>query len=130
MPVNPKSLNNLRRDGWAPGKSGNPGGRPSIATALRAAGTDTAKLTAELAEQLIACMRTVNKTEASWRFAVEQLANRLWGKPKESMDLNVSDATRTAIDWSLVPIERRRELLAAAAAIGALEVEDAGDTEH
>lgn len=112
VPVNPKSLENLKRaKGFRPGESGNPGGRPSILTALSANGTDTQKLTAELAAQLIECMRSVDKAEASWRFAVDQLANRLWGKPKESMDLNVAGASpeQQALLEALVmtPHERR-----------------------
>lgn len=71
---------------FKPGQSGNPGGRPKIATALKANGLDANKLTEELVKELIAVVRSEDKKSASWRFAVETLLNHVVGKPKETFE--------------------------------------------
>jgi hypothetical protein len=69
------------------GKSGNPGGRPAVAKVLAELGTDAGKITKELFQIAIAVAREKprNGNDANWRYAHEWLANRVLGKPKETV---------------------------------------------
>jgi hypothetical protein len=69
------------------GKSGNPGGRVKIATAIKAAGFDPDSLRQEVIQQLVHGMRTLNpadpKESRSWQFCVDRLDVRLNGPVRE-----------------------------------------------
>lgn len=98
--VHPNSKANLIPDAsgrartWVKGMpSPNPGGRVSIIKALEDRGLDARSLTAEIVGHLIDGMRELDKSDPSWRFCAEQLLNRLMGKPKETVDLNVGGAS-------------------------------------
>lgn len=86
--------------GFKPGTSGNPGGRTSYANALAANGLTGPELSAEAWGQLIKGMRELDpgdKNEgASWRFCVQQILDRLHGKPKETV--TVKDERKPAVD--------------------------------
>lgn len=73
------------RVGMTPGRSGNPGGRPSIVPALAANGLTTRKLTAELVKELLAVLRTGDRLSASWRWAAQTLWFATIGKPTETV---------------------------------------------
>jgi hypothetical protein len=87
------------------GQSGNPNGRPSTKKALEACGTTGAQLTAEAWQVLIDAMRSLNPGDkdesASWRFAVQQILDRLQGKPKEAANVEDSEDADVVPDDAL-----------------------------
>jgi hypothetical protein len=86
------------------GTSGNPGGRSKFAAALAANGLDAKKANAELVGLLIDAARTLPKTTASWRFAMETLMHYINGKPKEIVEFrhgSESDDIETMTDAEL-----------------------------
>lgn len=62
--------------------------------------------------------------------AAKFLHERAYGVPKQELELSgeVSTSDQGAVDWTTVPIERRRQLLEAALELGALGGD--GTTEH
>lgn len=73
--------------GWKPGTSGNPGGRAKIANIIKAAGFDPDALRAEVIQQLVNGMRTLDpaskESARSWQFCVDRLDVRLNGPVRE-----------------------------------------------
>jgi hypothetical protein len=91
---------------FSKGVSGNPGGRPQIAKAIKAAGYDPDDLRREVIEQLVNGMRTLDpaskESAPSWKFCVDRLDVRLNGPVKEFV---------TAEDRAeMTPEEEREEL--------------------
>jgi hypothetical protein len=139
---------------WPKGVSGNPSGRPKNREKALVDIGERLVLTADTADALLGDLRACRADRApvtAWVALVERaitlalspsteprdvvallkvLLPYRYGLPKQKMDIDVtSDAPRT-IDWSKVPIEKRRELLAAAAELDAIAEEPASDTEH
>ena len=113
---------------FAPGQSGNPGGRPAFAKALAANNTSASELTAEAWGHLIKGMRELDpgdKAEgASWRFCVQQILDRLHGKPRETVAVKVEE--RAGVDVAKLTTPQ----LEALATIALDVVEPDAPTEH
>lgn len=113
---------------FGPGNKGNPGGRPSYVKALEANGITAAELTAEAWGRLIAGMRELDpgdKSEgASWRFCVQQILDRLHGKPKETV--RVEGDAKPAINVAKLTTPQLETL----ASIALEVVEPDAPTEH
>lgn len=130
-------MSGLKTTGWKPGQSGNPGGRPRIVKAFQDANLDPKEIRGEVLTRLVAAMRELDRTSASWRMCVTRLADLLGLKPRQQIDLHVEDpaTNATGIDWSRVPLERRREIEAVLRELEALEDvppdgDSGGVTEH
>jgi hypothetical protein len=113
---------------FAPGQSGNPGGRPSIAKALEANGLTSTSLTAEVVKRLVEAMRDLDPGDrhegASWRFAVETLLHYTHGKPKEHVQV---DLPKSPVDTSKLT---DAELALLEAALEKTLADDPKPTEH
>lgn len=110
--------------GWSKGQSGNPGGRPKIENDLAAVGAADPNLpgtTEEARRRWWAMIMTrayqgpngSPKGDADWRYAAQELGNRLLGKPKEHVEVSGSitpaeSALLAAI--RMTPDERMRRL--------------------
>lgn len=115
---------------FAPGQSGNPGGRKKGLDRLvrDLVGDDLPKLIkAQIRiaqglppEEALA----VEVKAADVTRACEWLATRGWGPTKQTIEIADGEAT-TSLDWSKVPLELRRQLLAYL-----FEGSDAPATEH
>lgn len=102
---------------WARGRSGNPGGRPSLAKAWDAAtgGKTMAQVTAE-ALRLVWERATDgpkpnhfgDPNDPDWRFAMQKVLEYSAGKPKETVEV-VGNEERP-FDWRTVPIDRRKAI--------------------
>jgi hypothetical protein len=98
--------------GFQPGVSGNPGGRTAWSKACRDAGFDPAELSVEVIRRRVEAMRTMDPDTPSWREVTADLMNRFFGKPKESVDVNVggpSPDQQALLDaLRMTPHERRQ----------------------
>ncbi len=122
------------------GVSGNPGGRvKGVERQLRELlGDDLPKIAMAMRDIALGKKPKGSKITikaADTIKAAEWVYDRCFGRPKQSIDLggDLTVEPRSTVDWSHVPIERRRELLAAATELVALESAGAGDggpTEH
>jgi hypothetical protein len=79
----------LKRGGFLPGQTGNPGGRASFGKALGSIGRTTPEVAGQLVEKALQWLD--RGTEKQQEYAHEWLANYVFGKPKEShvLELNV-----------------------------------------
>lgn len=133
----------LRKPGtWKPGQSGNPGGvqrgtekmfREELARL--AAKRDGVTLDPE--DRLAGVRALVQRAwDVAWNgddkdsmAAVKFLTERSVGLPKQQLEISEGPPPEREIDWSQVPLEKRRELLQALGEIEALTAPHAG-TEH
>lgn len=112
------------------GQSGNPNGRPSLAKALDALGLDTTTFSAELVQRMVDAIRTLDPADknqgATWWKCVERMLDYTIGKPKETVAI---EGVSGSVDWSKIPADERRQLLAAISKIELLSGAPA-ETEH
>lgn len=114
---------------WRPGQSGNPGGKRKGIDALvrEQIGDDTGiailKVHAELAQGRIPEGIEIEKFSGRDMAASAAIVlDRLWGKPKQSVEFTNEPAHEAAVDWSAVPEDERRKLLEAAERIEQIAV--------
>lgn len=113
------------------GNSGNPQGCPSSAKILEELRTSKGALAKECWEYAIEGMRKMDRDSPSWRYCHGWVSDHTMGKVTASVDIQGEIGVRRAtIDWSLVPIDQRRQILAALHQAGALAPADADDAEH
>ena len=80
-------MNPTGHGGFQKGRSGNPGGRPKEVGAVR----DLARaFTPQALATLVTIMDQDNAPASARVAAAEALLNRGWGRPKESVDANVT----------------------------------------
>lgn len=92
MPVNPKSLQNLKRGNWTKGHSGNPAGRPKklpdidqlLETVL------SEEKDGKTAAEMILLRQRKMAMDGDQR-AAEYLLDRAYGKPKQTADVNITE---------------------------------------
>ncbi len=70
---------------WAPGQSGNPGGRPRYDPVLR---DRCREFTTEAVETLVEIMRDVDASPSARSNAVQQILDRGWGKAVTAMEID------------------------------------------
>lgn len=106
---------------WAKGVSGNPSGQPKgIVRELREKHSgDLPKIMAAM----VAIALDPTAKERDRVKASEFVFDRLLGKPTQTIDANITTDQGSPIDWSAVPVERRREMLSMLSELGALEAE-------
>jgi hypothetical protein len=93
---------------FKPGQSGNPGGRPKMIVRVAEAARQH---TWEAIETLVEVMRDKAATASARVMAACAVLDRAWGKPAQSLDVNVrSDDVRTLTDAQLLDlINQQRE---------------------
>lgn len=122
--------------GFAKGRSGNPGGRPSIAKALAANGLTAAEVVAKLVKiAWDALDGTGAKGQIGREYAHTWLTHYTLGKPVAAVDLNVSgEAAPAIVNIDALTLEQRTTMLGlleqaaekpAAAAAAAADDDDA-----
>jgi hypothetical protein len=134
-------------------RSGNPGGKPSIAkdcehASLLLTPEERTRLGLKDGEALSAAWLRANwlrrialvamteprvGNDTNWRYAASELGNRLYGKPKEIVEMTIEGgAGASRLDLDALPLDERRKLLAAAERMNALAAGAADDkpTEH
>ena len=107
---------------WKKGQSGNPGGRCSIANDLKRVGAANPNLpgTTEEARQRwwamlmpIAFAGPSADNDPNWRYAAQEVGNRLFGKPKEHVEvtggIGPAEAALLAA-LHMTPEDRRRRI--------------------
>ena len=96
------------------GSSGNPTGRPRGAAGLARFIADQTKDGHELVDRLLALSRSESAPPREVLTATLALLDRLAGKPMQPSELALTGSLESPVtrDWSGVPIEERRELLA------------------
>lgn len=95
-----KNLGNKASKGFAPGTSGNPGGRPSLTKTheyacahdpdlAEAAGMTLEEARAKLyaVEMKVALAGPKGPKDSNWTFAMGDMMNRHFGKPKETVEI-------------------------------------------
>jgi hypothetical protein len=104
------------------GTSGNPGGRAKIAIALRDAGIDAKQLRADVIKKLVKLFEELDPQTASFRYVSRELCDRLWGKPREHVEVTLDEGN--LVD----EVKLSDDQLALLAAIGMRD--DGAPTEH
>jgi hypothetical protein len=112
---------------FKPGQSGNPGGRSKAYAALSRYIRAHTKDGEELADHLLLIARDASAEPGVRLRALTELLDRGIGKAPQTIDLKDTEEQRGDVDWAKVPLDQRREVLAALTLIGAV---DAGNTEH
>jgi hypothetical protein len=92
---------------WAPGRSGNAGGRPKVVGEVR----DLARAHTQLAIDTLAEIAANGASEMARIAAANSLLDRGWGKPAASLELRDPDF-ESVIELIAEEEQRTRELLA------------------
>lgn len=108
---------------FKPGKSGNPGGRSvaqregekRLAACIRGFAGEDFETYVERLHEII-----VHGEHRDSLAGLKLAFDRVYGAAKQSIDMSVDTEPRAAVDWSAVPIERRREMLATIEEISAM----------
>ncbi len=117
-----RATGNAHGRGFKPGQSGNPGGRSAIANDLKRVGAADPNLpgTTEEARQRwwamlmpVAFGGPMSENDPNWRYAAQEVGNRLLGKPKEHVEVTggitpAEGALLAALH--MTPEDRRRRL--------------------
>lgn len=110
----------LKKHGFRPGQSGNPGGRPSIAKALEANGTTTTEVLAKLAKIALDTLEDKTATPSAREYCHTWLTHYTIGKAPQAVDLTLDGGISLdplVVDLvaaaKLTPHERRKAIAAA-----------------
>lgn len=130
-PVNP----------WPKGVSANPNGKISIKKThayacahdpelAAAAGLTIEEARARLyaVEMKVALAGPQGPKDGNWTFAMGDMMNRHFGKPREHVEISQAEAPKVA--WDRVPVEEREEMLGSIRRLQAYVGEPETETEH
>ena len=102
---------------FQPGQSGNPGGRAKgyerRIRELVAGETVEHKTRGTIPAFDAIILQAIDDAVAGDRYAREFITDRLCGKAKQTVEIQGDSESAPAIDWSKVPLDLRRQLLAA-----------------
>lgn len=136
---------NLRRGNpvtvWQKGVSANPNGKISIKKThayacahdpelAAAAGLTVEEARAKLyaLEMKVALAGPRCPKDSNWTFAMGEMMNRHFGKPREHVEISQAEAPKVA--WERVPAEEREEMLGSIRRLQAYVGEPETETEH